>query len=225
MSWAAHTFAVSVRNASLVRCGWAAASATTASHSPRNPTRYASISEARDMPSRARAAPNSVATVESNAVSPAIAAKIGRMFAAQPCATTSNWTDRVDPQSGTSWVIAQASTAASSSVRRQSTSATWTTCCFTLWPVSCTFCPFTCSKSPLILGKLDANEQAAIVLRERRWRPSLSVDDESKLGPAADVEDNGCTSNCATTASTNTRSRCPARYPQTGTQRYQLAVS
>jgi len=27
---------------------------------------------------------------------------------------------------------------------------------------------------------------------------------------------NGCTSNCATTASTNTRSRRPARYPLTG---------
>jgi hypothetical protein len=36
---------------------------------------------------------------------------------------------------------------------------------------------------------------------------------------------NGCTSNCATTASTNTRSRCPARYPLTGTQRYQLAAN
>src|SRR3984885_16151307 len=85
-------------------------------------------------------------------------------------------------------MIAQASTAASSSVRWQSSSGTWTTCCFTPWPVSCTVSRFTCRTSPLILGKLAANEQAAIVPRKRRWPPSLSVDDEGKLGPTADVE-------------------------------------
>jgi hypothetical protein len=91
-SWATSSFAVSPLNASPFMCARLATSSATASHTRRNPTRYASITDDSGTPSRARSTPNSVAALESNSPWVAMAPKIGRMFAAQACATKSNGT-------------------------------------------------------------------------------------------------------------------------------------